>query len=156
MLTKFFSGLRTCIFLALALTVGTGFAQNDESALKMVKALRLGENLGGMSYNLAKLTTTYQGIAAKHGPQKADEMLRAELAISVPKHQEQWNRNLAQAWAPLMTREEFESIAAEKQKSPFSAKFVSLQNQAGAAMKAKSETLLTTVMSEALNRAFAR
>lgn len=156
MLTKFFSGLRACIFLALALTAGAGFAQNDESALKMVKALRLGENLGGMSHRMSKLTTTYQGIAAKHGPQKADEILRAELAISVSKHQEQWNRNLAQAWAPLMTRDEFESVAAEKQKSPFFAKFLSLQNQAGASMKAKSETLLTTVMSEALNRAFAR
>jgi hypothetical protein len=156
MLANFFSRLRACIFLALAFTAGAGLAQNDESALKMVKALRLGENLSGMSYNLAKLTATYQGIAAKHGPQKADELLRAELAIAVPRHQEQWDRNLAQAWAPLMAREEFESIATEKQKSPFAAKFVSLKDQAGAAMKAKSEPLLATVMAEALGRAFAR
>ena len=155
-LTKLLSGMRACIFLALVFTVGVGFAQSDESALKMVKALRLGENLGGMSYKLSKLTTTYQGIAMKHGPQKADEMLRTELAISVPKHQEQWDKNLAQAWAPLMTRDEFESVAAEKQKSPFFAKFLSFQNQAGAAMKVKSEPLLTTVMAEALNRAFAK
>lgn len=156
MLTRLLSGLRACIILSLALLAGAAFAQTDESALKMVKALRLGENLAGMSYRMSKLTVSYQGIATRHGPLKADEMLRAELAISVAKHQEQWNGNLAQAWAPLMTRGEFESIAAEKQKSPFFAKFVSLQNQAGAAMKARSEPLLTTVISEALTRAFAR
>jgi hypothetical protein len=55
-----------------------------------------------------------------------------------------------------MAREEFESIATEKQKSPFAAKFVSLKDQAGAAMKAKSEPLLARVMAEALGRAFAR
>ena len=153
-ITKFLSGLRAGIGVALVLAVGVALAQSDESALKMVKALRLGENLGGMSYKLAKLTTTYQGIALKLGPQKADELLRTELAIAVPKHQNQWDKNLAQAWAPLMTRDEFESLAAEKQKSPYAAKFMSLKNQAGATMKVKSEPLLTTVMAEALNWAF--
>jgi hypothetical protein len=153
-LTTSFPRLRT-LFVALSILVtGIAFAQTEESALKMVRELRLGQNLGGMSYKLSKVTATYQGIAAKVGPQKADEMLRAELAIAVPRHQDQWDRNLAKAWVPLMTSSEFDSIAVEKQKSPHAAKFSSLQNQAGAAMKADSEKLLVTVMTEALNKAF--
>jgi hypothetical protein len=153
-LTTSFSWLKT-LFVALSIfSVGIAFAQTEESALKMVRELRLGQNLGGMSYKLSKVTTTYQGIAAKVGPQKADEMLLVELAITVPRYQDQWDRNLAKAWTPLMTSSEFDSVAAEKQKSPYAAKFLSLQNQAGAAMKADSEKLLVTVMAEALNRAF--
>ena len=38
------------------------FGQSEESALKMVKALRLGENLTGMTYKIAKATTTYKGV----------------------------------------------------------------------------------------------
>lgn len=146
--------MRRASMLALVFTVGLAFAQSEDSALKMVKALKLGDNLGRMSYQMSKVTTTYQGIAAKVGPQKADEMLRAELATSVPKYQAQWDKNLAQAWAPLMSREEFESVTSQRQQSPFSAKFMSLQNQAGAAMKAKSEPVLTSVMTEVLTRIF--
>ena len=152
--TKTLFHIRQASVLALILTVGLAFAQSEESALKMVKALNLGDNLGRMSYQMSKVTTTYQGIAAKVGPQKADEMLRAELATSVPKYQEQWDRNLARAWAPLMSRDEIESIASQRQQSPFSAKFMSLQNQAGASMKIKSEPVLTAVMTEALTRVF--
>jgi hypothetical protein len=154
--TNSFSLLRTLLVAFSMLVTGVAFAQTEESALKMVRELRLGQNLGDMSYRLSKVTTTYQGLAGKVGPQKADEMLRAELSISVPRHQDQWDRSLAKAWAPLMTSNEFDSVAAEKQKSPYAAKFSSLQNQAGAAMKADSEKLLVIVMTEALNRAFER
>lgn len=140
--------------LASLLTLGTALAQNDESALKMVKALGLGSNLAGMSYNFAKLMQTQQGIAMKIGPQKADELLRAELAVSVLQHQDEWDRNLAQAWAPLMSAEEFESLASKRQQSPYVSKFMSLQNQAGSSMKIKSQALLEKVMSEAVTRAF--
>jgi hypothetical protein len=153
-LTTSFPRLLTLFVVLSIFLTGVVFAQTEDSALKMVRELRLGQNLGGMSYKLSKVTTTYQGIAAKVGPQKADEMLRAELAIAVPRHQDQWDRNLAKAWVPLMTASEFDSIAADKQRSPYAAKFSSLQNQAGAAMKADSEKLLTTVMTEALSKAF--
>ena len=153
-LTISFPRLRTlCVVLSIFLT-GIVFAQTEDSALNMVRELRLGQNLGGMSYKLSKVTITFKGIAAKVGPQKADEMLKAELAYAVPRHQDQWDRNLAKAWAPLMTASEFDSMTANKQKSPYAAKFSSLQNEAGAAMKANSEKLLTTVMTEALSKAF--
>jgi hypothetical protein len=144
------SALRIGIASVLMLITLIAFGQSEESALKMVKALRLGENLAGMTYKLAKVTTTYRGVEATLGPQKADELLRAEIAIAVPKHQEQWNRNLAQAWAPLMTSSELDSVVSDKQKSPFASKFVSLQDRAGATMKVNSEPLLKTVLTEVL------
>ena len=130
------------------------FGQSEESALKMVKALRLGENLTGMTYKIAKATTTYKGVEAELGPQKADALIRTEIAVSVPKHQEQWNRNLAHAWAPLMTSAEFDSVASDKQNSPFAPKFVSLQEQAGNMMKVHSEPLLKTVLTDVLRGVF--
>ena len=119
--------------------------QSEERALKLVQTLRLGENLAGMTYQFAKITTTYRGTEATLGQQKADELLRSEISVAVPKHQREWNRNLAKAWAPLMTSEEFDSVTSEKQKSPFASKFVSLQDRAGATMKVNSEPLLKTV-----------
>jgi hypothetical protein len=149
-LKKIPSALRVGIAFILMFVTPIAFGQSEESALKMVKALRLGENLAGMTYKFAKVTTTYRGVEAALGPQKADELMRAEIAVAVPKHQEQWNRNLAQAWAPLMTSIEFDSVVSDKQTSPFASKFASLQDRAGVTMKANSEPLLKTVLTEVL------
>ncbi len=148
------SALRIGIASILLVVTSASFGQNEESALRMVKALRLGENLPSMTYRFAKITTTYKGIETTLGPQKADELLKAEIATAAPKYQEQWNRNLAQAWAPLMTSTEFDSVVADKQQSPFAGKFVSLQDKAGANMKQNSEPLLKAVLTEVLTGAF--
>ena len=132
---------------------GIAFSQGEESALEMVRKLHLGQNLGIMSYELSKATTTYQGIAANVGYQKADELLKRELESAVLQHQAQWDKNLARAWAPLMTPGELESVTSEKRESPYAAKFLSFQNQAGTTMKADSENLLITITTEALTKA---
>lgn len=152
--TEFACGIRFCIASFLILITSAAFGQSEDHALKMVEALRLGENLGGMTYQVAKVTITYRGIEAKIGHQKADELLKAEIAVVAPKYQKQWNRNLAKVWAPLMTSEEFDSLVAKKQKSPFASKFVSLQDRAGATMKANSEPLLKTVLTDVLTGVF--
>ena len=131
----------------------SAFAETDESALKMVKSLRIGENLMSMSYQAALLTTTQQGIAKSLGAKRANEMLKEELAITVPKYQDEWN-NLAQAYSGLLTSEEFESLAVLKQQSPYMQKFLAARVKAGTAMQAKSKDLLIKVVSEALNSAF--
>ena len=152
--TPFASIVRFGIASFLIFIASVAFGQSEERALKMVQALRLGENLAGMTYKFAKITTTYRGVEATLGQQKADELLRAEIAVAVPKHQGEWNRNLAQAWAPLMASEEFDSVVAEKQKSPFASKFMSLQDRAGATMKVNSEPLLKAVLTEVLTGVF--
>lgn len=142
------------LFIGLSIFLtGTAFSQAEDSALTMVREFRLGKNLGDMSYKLSRVTITYQSIAMTVGRQKADELLEKELAISVSRYQDQWDRNLAKAWAPLMTKSEFDSLVADKQKSPYIAKFSSLQKHAGAAMKTSSMDLLTKVMTEALTKA---
>lgn len=151
---RILTALRFGIASVLMFSTLIAFGQSEESALKMVKALRLGENLAGMTYTFAKTTTTYKGVEAKLGPQKADELLRAEIAVAVPKHQEQWNKNLALAWAPLMTSAEFDSVVSDKQSSPFASKFMSLKERAGATMKVNSEPLLKTVLTEVLRGVF--
>jgi hypothetical protein len=152
--TQLTSHVRFGIASFLIFVTSVAFGQSEEHALKMVQALRLGENLSGMIYQFAKITTTYRGIEAKLGQQKADELLRAEIAVSVPKHQGEWNRNLALAWAPLMTSDEFDSVVLEKKKSPFASKFVSMQGRAGATMKVNSEPLLKKVLTEVLTGVF--
>ena len=107
-----------------------------------------------MTYQIAKTTTTFKIVETTLNPQKADELLKAEMALVLPKYREQWNANLAQAWAPLMTAAEFDSVASDKQQSPFAGKFVSLQDKAGAAMKVNSEPLLKTVLKEVLSGVF--
>lgn len=146
--------LRGLATLSLLWVAGFAYGQSEDGALRMVKTLRLGENLAGMTYQFAKLTTTYRGVEVTIGTQKADELLRSEIVAALPKYQEQWNKNLAQAWAPLMTNAEIESVTTEKQQSPFSGKFVSLQDKAGAAMKIKSEPLLKDVLADVLGHVF--
>ncbi len=142
--------------LATAFAVGPALAQTEARALQMVQALGLGKNLEAMSYKVAKVSQTHLGVASKVGPQKADQWLREELIATVPKYQDRWDRNLAQAWAPLLTAEELESVATKKRGSPHFAKFMSLRNQAGAAMQAKSQALLATVVAEALKGELAK
>jgi hypothetical protein len=126
------------------------FGQSENAALVMVKTMRLGENLSGMTYQTALNTTTYRGVATKLGPSKANELLIAAVKTIAPKHQEQWNKNLAQSWEPNLTPEEIQSLLTEKQRSPYANKFMSLQNKVGDAMKAKSEPLLIEVVKEVL------
>jgi hypothetical protein len=152
--SQFSSFLRVSIACVMIVLPSLVLGQSEESALRMVKALRLGENLEGMTYQFAKVTTTYRGIEARLGPQQADTLLRAEIAVVAPKHQEQWNKNLAQAWQPLMTPEEIDSIITQKQQSPYASKFMSLQDKAGTTMKANSEPWLKTVLAEVLTGVF--
>ncbi|MDR7305683.1 hypothetical protein [Rhodoferax saidenbachensis] len=152
--THIASAIRVVIASLLMLIPIVALAQTEERALKMVQVLRLGDNLSDMTYQFAKNTTTYKIVEKTLGPQKADELLRAEIAVAVPKHQDEWNHTLAQAWAPLMTAEEFDSVVSEKQKSPFAPKFMSLQGQAGATMKVSAEPLLKTVLMEVLTGIF--
>lgn len=145
---------RITLLTALSFFVaGLATAQVEDSALQMVRKVGLGQNLGRMAYVLAKNTVTYKVLVRNVGAIKADELLSFELAIEVPLLQPQWNANLAKAWRPLMAPSEFESIAAERGKSPYAKKFASLQDRAGAEMKADSEKLLTALVAKTLGNA---
>ena len=139
---------------AVLLAPGSALAQDEQAALKMVKALGLGTNLASMTYNFARISQTQQGLAMRIGPKKADELLRSELAATVPRYQDEWDRNLAAAWAHLMTAEELESVVSERQQSPHAAKFVAARDQAAISMRVKSQPLLEKLLAEVLLRTF--
>lgn len=128
----------------------------SDAALQMVRSLQLGANLTAMTVRLAPRTQTWQAAVANVGAKKADELLRAEIAVVVPKYQQQWDMNLAAAWAPLMTSDELRSMAQLKQSSPYAQKFGRLQNEAGASMRLASEPLLAKVLGEIMNGVFAK
>jgi len=131
-------------------------AQEVDCASNAIKALRLGGGFFILSNQLAKATTTYRNLQANLGEQKANALIASELVESVKKYQSQWDTNLTQAWAPLMTCDEFKSLSEYRQQSPYARKFVSLNDKAGAAMQAQSQPLLNTAVSEALARAWTK
>lgn len=146
--------MRAFIAFALLFAANPSFSQDKECALEAIRTLRLGAGFQILSQQVAKSTTTYRVLQNKLGQLKADELMNAELAASIQKYQDQWDRNLAQAWGALMTCEELTSLASLKQQSSYSRKFMSLNNQAAAAMQNQSQPLLNTAVSEALTRAF--
>lgn len=150
---KFFS--RT-VLTALLILPNFVAAQEVDCASDAIKELRLGGGFLMLSNQLAKATTTYRNLQANLGEQKANALIVPELIESVKKYQNQWDTNLAQAWAPLMTCDEFKSLSTYKQQSPYARKFVSLNDKAGAAMQAQSQPLLNTAVSEALARAWTK
>lgn len=119
----------------------------------MVRSLNMGSNLPSMVYRMAMLTQTRATMIANVGPRKSDDLIRSEIAQVVPNYQERWDRGLAAAWAPLMTSEEFKSIAQQKQSSPHMQKLVSLQMQAGASMRANSEASPIQAVGDVMNGA---
>jgi hypothetical protein len=56
------SFFRILFILATLFVAGIAHAQTDESAMRMVKELRLGQNLIGMSYKLSMLTAHYSDV----------------------------------------------------------------------------------------------
>ena len=57
----------------------------------------------------------------------------------LPKYQDQWNKNLASAYAEHFTPEEMESLTRGKQKSPYLSKFKEKETQVDTAMQTKCE-----------------
>jgi hypothetical protein len=144
--------LRKLAILLLLTIGGASFAQSHDAALKMVKSLSLGNNLSSMSYQYSKFTHTHMGIALTVGMPMADEWLREGIATIAPKYQEQWDKNLAEVWQPLLTNDEFESLSTLGRQSPVALKFKSLENKAGEAMQVKSKKILTDLMAEVLTK----
>lgn len=145
----------TVLFVSASLTFSPCFAAEPETAaLQMVKALRLGDNLGALGFHAASRTVTYQMIIKTVGSEKARALVTEELDKAKPKYQERWDKNLAASYALLFSADEFQSIAEKQKQSPYLNKFLSKQNEVGSTMQSKSSGLLTEYVTEALGNAF--
>ncbi len=141
----------------LLLSSSSAFAADASSAaLEMVKKLRLGDNLGTMGSQVATNTQTYRNMVQMVGADRAQALIRDELSKTRPKYQDQWDRNLAAAYAESFTSNELESIAEKQKASPYANKFLAKQSDVGRSMQSKSTGLLQQYVAEALNSAFSK
>jgi hypothetical protein len=131
-------------------------ADSEAAALTMIEKLRLGDNLKALGFQTASNSQTYRIMIQSVGPDRTRALVMEELDKAKPKYQDQWNRNLASAYAPLFSTEELQSITQNQRQSPYSKKFLSMQNEVGAAMQTKSKGLLVDYVTEAVTNAFRR
>ena len=147
----------TCAFISgLLVYLPCVAADSEPAALQMVRKLRLGDNLAPMGLQAATRTVTYQVIVKTVGADKARALVTQELDKVRPKYQGQWDKNMAASYAPLFTADELLSIAEKQRQSPHINKFLSKQNEVGAAMQSKSTQLLTQYVTEGMTAAYSK
>ncbi len=142
--------------LAVATATASAATEPSSSALTLVKGARLGNNLPGLAMQVAKSTVTYKSIESSVGTERAKQIVQEEIDKARPAYQEQWDKNLAASYAETLSAEELESLAGNPKSSPYVSKMLANQGAIGQRMQAKSSGLLAALLSEALNKAFAK
>jgi hypothetical protein len=127
-------------------------AQGDpeRAALDFVTTGRIGSNLPEMAFAVASRTQTFQMLNQKLGPAEARQRVQDEIATAAPKYQEQWDKNLASAYAKHFSAEELDSLKAEGPRSEYAGKLASMQKAVGDDMRATSQPMLTEMLKSVL------
>lgn len=124
------------------------------TAVAYIEKLKIGGNLSSISHRAIKRTQTYNIIVSKKGKSEANKIVKNALNESIDTHQKQWDINLAEAYLEFLTISEINSLYYNGTNSPFTEKQRSMQSKIGTSMQAKSNKLLSTVISEALAKSF--
>lgn len=132
----------------------TPTAQDRATALDAVRRLGFGKNLSALALQVALSTQTYAISASQLGEQRARALLIQHVQQAVPRYQDRWDQNLADAYLERLTAAEIASVAELGSRSPSVAKLMSEQNAIGAAMQARSAHLLTDLVAEVLAALF--
>jgi hypothetical protein len=120
----------------------------------MLRETGVTKNFPMMCIQTAVLTQTYAIMVSSIGKEKTMQILIDETKAITPKYQEQWDINMAKAWAPHLTDEEMVSIKLEKQKSPYARKFMAQQDKVGPVIQSLSKDLLISTTSEIIANSF--
>ncbi|WP_426140642.1 hypothetical protein [Pseudomonas sp. DWP3-1-2] len=128
-------------------------AEVDDSAHAFVQDRHLGESLGWLGYQVASRTATFASIVEAIGKTQAQALVKDELERLQPEYQEQWDRNLAAAYAQFFSAEELRNMNSDNGAQMLANKLRAKQNDVGMDMKARSAELLKTYVSRALNNA---
>ena len=123
------------------------------SALAFVQQRHLGESLGWLGYQVASRTVTFATIAGAVGRTKAQEVVQDELQYLQPQYQQEWDRNLAAAYAASFTDDELVALDEGNPPADVANKFRSKQRDVGMDMKGRSSELLKVYVSTALDNA---
>lgn len=124
-----------------------------DSALTFVQDRHLGESLGWLGYQVASHTVTFATIVETVGRTKAQEIVQDELQSLQPQYQQEWDRNLAAAYAASFSPEELKALDAADPAPDVANKFRNKQRDVGAEMKDRSSELLKVYVSTALDNA---
>jgi len=141
------------MLLSLASTISVA-ANSEDIALTLVEKYRFGQNLAPISYQAASQTQTYQMIVNKVGEQKAKTIVKSEIDKVIPKYQGQWNKNLASAYAQVISPEKLQFLVDEGPSSKYSGDLKAKQNEIGPLMQSKSTALLNEMLIKAMTSAF--
>jgi hypothetical protein len=126
----------------------------DDKMLLIIKQVKLGNNLSGIAYQGILNTQTYRMVVNKIGEDKANEIVKKELAADLPKYQDQWDKNLASTYLHYFTPDEMESIFKDKELSPYASKYLAERQNVGKAMMEKSKALVINLNTEVLTNIF--
>ncbi|MBO6838694.1 MAG: hypothetical protein RLW87_02730 [Alphaproteobacteria bacterium] len=155
-------GLVTALFL-FAATVPSATAQSTEkircgtaASLAFVRdTIKPKRHLAGMIMGVAQQTTTFNATLAEaqsrgFGQQMVgfyQKMLDQTLLMHTPS----WECNLAAAYAAHLTDDQLTSLTAERQMSPAFTDLQTVKPQIDTQMRAKSEGILQSAVSEFLS-----
>lgn len=123
------------------------------NALAFVQDRHLGESLGWLGYQVASRTVTFTTIVETVGRTKAQEIVQDELQYLQPQYQQEWDRNLAAAYAASFTPEELTALDIGNPPPDIANKFRAKQRDVGMDMKGRSSELLKVYVSTALDNA---
>jgi len=125
-------------------------APSNDSALVFVQQRHLGDSLAWLGYQVASRTATFAAIVQKVGKVQAQTIVQDALQHQQPDYQEQWNRNMAAAYAESFTPEELRQLNEGNPSPALAEKFRVKQKDVGISMKAKSGELLKSFVANAL------
>jgi hypothetical protein len=122
-------------------------------ALAMVERFNMGSNLEFMAVQVAVKTVTFTMVVKKHGASDAAFVLKQKIKDVIPLYQDQWNQNLAKAYAKHLTPDELRALALDGKGSPHVKKLLVVQSATGEDMQKISTSILTDLVTKALTNA---
>jgi hypothetical protein len=125
-------------------------ADANESALAFVQQRHLGDSLAWLGFQVAARTTTYAGIVQKVGKVQGQTIVQDALQRLQPTYQDQWNRNMAAAYAESFTPAEMRTLNEGNPPKALADKFKAKEKDVGLSMKSKSTELLNSYVAKAL------
>lgn len=129
-------------------------ATPEELALSLVEKYGFGGNLKNISYQAASQTQTYKMMVSKIGEQKTQSLVKNEVDKLIPKHQKEWNKNLAASYAQVLNAEKLQSLLDAGPSSKYADDLKAKQGEIGNIMQSKSSGLLNELLTKATDSAF--
>ena len=117
-----------------------------DMALAMVEKHKLGHSLPQVALQLAAKSPNYQSLVDKVGAQQAQQQLVAAARQEVPSYQQQWNVQLANAYAQNFSEPQLKSLLELGPQSPHAQLMQSKQADINKMMQQTSSGMLRELL----------